>query len=55
LTIFALDRSEGLTFFGSAPRTSAAVAVWMSSPRAKISRNASSPAMWARIRSSIWL
>ena len=54
-TIFAIDRSDGVTSSGALCSTRAAVARWMSSPRANASRRCSSPDTWARMRSSIWL
>ena len=54
LIIFATARSPLVSVAGSLPSTSAAVAVWMSSPRSKASRSFGSPETCARIRSSIW-
>jgi len=53
LIIFAIERWAEVSFAGSMPSTSAAVAVWMSSPRAKASRSFGSPETCARMRSSI--
>ena len=55
LTIFAMSRSRRVSVARSLPSTSAAVAAWMSSPRANASRRTGSPDTWARIRSSTWL
>ena len=55
LTIFATSRSERVSSAGSLPSTSAAVLVWMSSPRSNASRSTGSPETWARMRSSTWL
>ena len=53
LIIFAIARSPFVSVAGSLPSTSAAVAVWMSSPRSNASRSFGSPETWARMRSSI--
>jgi hypothetical protein len=55
LTIFATSRSERVSAARSLPSTSAAVAAWMSSPRANASFSTGSPETWARMRSSTWL
>ncbi len=52
LTIFATLRSSFVSVAGSLPSTSAAVAVWMSSPRSNASRSFGSPETCARMRSS---
>ena len=52
LTILATLRSSFVSSARSFPSTSAAVAAWMSSPRAKASRSFGSPETWARMRSS---
>jgi hypothetical protein len=53
LIILATLRSPVVSVAGSLPSTSAAVAVWMSSPRANASRSFGSPETCARMRSSI--
>jgi hypothetical protein len=53
LIIFATERCAEVSSAGSTPRTSTAVAVWMSSPRANASRSFGSPETCARMRSSI--
>ncbi len=52
LIILATARSSFVSVAASLPSTSAAVAVWMSSPRANASRSFGSPETWARMRSS---
>ena len=53
-TALALRRISWVTCSGSTPNTWAAVTVWKSRPERKASIIFSSPAMWARSRSSIW-
>ena len=50
---FALFLASFVTIIGGTPSTSAAVLVWMSSPRRKASISTGSPDMWASSRSSI--
>ena len=52
LTIFAMLRSSFVSVAGSLPSTSAAVVVWMSSPRSNDSFSFGSPETCARMRSS---
>ena len=52
LTILAMLRSSFVSVAGSLPSTSAAVVVWMSSPRANDSFSFGSPETCARMRSS---
>ena len=54
-TAFAARRIWEVTSPTGTPKTWAAVTVWKSSPVRKASIMCSSPEMWARSLSSIWL